>query len=352
MAFATIDNPELYFQSVLWTGNQSTQAITFDGSEDMQPDFVWIKQRADDGYSHELFDVVRGVTKYVCADTNAAEATGSTTLTAFGSDGFTLGADTVVNKNTKTYVSWNWKAGTSFSNDASSTSVGTIDSSGSINTAAGISILTYTGTGSAGTIAHGLGAVPKWIFTKDTDNSNAPYVYLEGAGNTHGLRLSTTDVKEDDNTLWNDTTPTSSVFSVGSNTGSNRSSNPIIAYIWSEIKGFSKFGSYIGNGNANGTFAFLGFKPAFVMVRDPGNAENWLMYDNKRPGYNLNNNHLMANTIDTEVASSANTMDLLSTGFKVRSSNNGLNRSGATFFYMAFAESPFVNSNGIPNNAR
>ena len=166
MAFTSIDNPELYFQSVLWTGNQSTQAITFDGSEDMQPDLVWIKQRADDGYSHELFDVVRGVTKYITSDSNVAEATGSTTLTAFGSDGFTLGADTVVNKNTKTYVSWNWKAGTSFSNDASSTSVGTIDSSGSINTAAGISILTYTGTGSAGTIAHGLGAVPKWIFTK------------------------------------------------------------------------------------------------------------------------------------------------------------------------------------------
>ena len=147
MAFATVDNPELYFQSVLWTGNQSTQAITFDGSEDMQPDWVWVKQRADDGYSHELFDSVRGVTKYIVADTNASETTGNTTLTAFGSDGFTLGADTIVNKNTKTYVSWNWKMGTAFSNDASATSVGSIDSSGSINTTAGFSIQIYTVTG-------------------------------------------------------------------------------------------------------------------------------------------------------------------------------------------------------------
>ena len=354
MAYTTIDNPELYFQAVLYTGNQSTQAITFDGSEDMQPDWVWVKQRADDGYSHELFDSVRGVTKYIVADTNASETTGNTTLTAFGSDGFTLGADTIVNKNTKTYVSWNWKMGTAFSNDASATSVGSIDSSGSINTTAGQSIISWTGTGSAATIAHGLSAVPRMIIVKNRDDTDNWYVYHYVNGNTHSLLLDTNDAKVGAYTdNWNNTTPTSSVFSVGGSAATSGASNEkMISYCFTDVKGYSKIGKYTGNGNANGPMIFTGFKPAWILAKAVGAADNWTMWDNKRGSTNVVQAMLRADTNQVEANSSSYQVDLLSSGFKWRSNDSKINANGSVYAYLAFAESPFVNSNKLPNNAR
>jgi hypothetical protein len=332
MAYTTIDNPELYFQTVTYTGNATARTITLDGDENMQPDLVWGKIRSE-GQDHVLVDSVRGATKQLYASDNALEQTEAQGLTGFASDGFTLGTHAYFNKNTATYVAWCWKE----------------------SATAGFDIVTATGTGSAKTISHSLSAVPHWIISKEkTGSANDWVVYHHkntSAPETDKLILNETNATSDDS-CWNDTAPTSSVFSVSGASVVNRSSSTYVYYLWSEKKGFSKFGSYTGNGNANGTFTYLGFKPSFVMVRDPNNAENWLMYDNKRPGFNVTNNHLFANTSDSETASTANIMDLLSNGFKIRSTNNGLNRSGGTFLYMAFAESPFVNSNGVPNNAR
>jgi hypothetical protein len=347
MAYTTIDDPSAYSQTKLWTGNGGTQSITLDGLNDMQPDWVWIKQRSE-VRGHNIQDSVRGATKYIDSRSTGAEATVSNTLTSFDSNGFSVGSYDDVNKSSQTYVSWNWKAGGS----ASSNSDGSITSSVSASTDAGFSIVSYTGTGSNATVGHGLGAVPKMIITKDRNNSNAWYVYHVGIGNTHGLRLSTTDAKEDDATLWNDTTPTSSVFSVGSNTGTNRSSNPIIAYCFAEKKGYSKFGSYTGNGNANGTFVYLGFKPALVIMKETtDSATNWVTYDNKRNSGNPVNLSLYPNLSNAEGDASLD-YDFLSNGFKVRTSNGGINASGQNYIFMAFAENPFVTSSGVPACAR
>ena len=376
MAYTTVDDPAQYFNTVLYTGDivdgdgtYHDQAITGMG---FQPNWLWHKGRSH-ARQHIWADSVRGTggspTQMLglSPQDNGAETNSNTNgwVESLDSDGFTVtsGNDSSsrsnnAGANTNTYVAWGWKSETSFSNDASSTSVGTIDSSGSINTTAGISILTYTGTGSAGTIAHGLGSVPKMIITKDRNNSNALYVYHVGIGNTHGLRLSTDDANDDDNTLWNDTDPTSSVFSVGSNTGSNRGSNPIFALVFAEVKGYSKFGSYTGNatGGNEGPFIYTGFKPAWIMIKNASaGSTDWYIYDNKRGGpaatvYGNNNKFFLK--ANTGVAEANETFDMYSNGFKIRITNNFLNGDGNTLIYMAFAESPFVSSNKIPTTAR
>ena len=353
-AYTTIDDPSAYFQTKIYTGTGSSNAFTLDGNSNLQPDWVWIKHRGE-AHNHYLYDSVRGVQLKLSSNTTAAEidmGSGSDAgLTAFGSNGFTIGGDTDENASSESYVAWNWKAGGS----ASSNSNGSITSSVSASTDAGFSIVSYTGTGSNATVGHGLGAVPKMIITKDRNNSNAWYVYHVGIGNTHGLRLSTTDAKEDDATLWNDTTPTSSVFSVSSNTGTNRSSNPIIAYCFTNISGYSKFGGYTGNGNANGTFVHTGFKPAFVLLKNADEVEQWWIFDNKRNAYDGNFRYysLNPNATSAEGTTSGdnNHIDFLSNGFKLRTTAQQLNGASDNFIYMAFAESPFTNSNGTPNNA-
>ena len=333
MAYTTIDNPFKNFNTKIYTGTGSSNALTGVG---FQTDWTWIKDR-DSTENHNIFDTVRTATKRISSNRNNAEDTQAQQLTAFGSDGFTVGTDSGANHSGRDYVSWNWLAG----GTASSNGDGSITSNVSANTTAGFSIVSYTGTGANATIGHGLGAVPKWIVTKDRNNSNAWYVYHVGIGNTHGLRLSTNDAKEDDATLWNDTTPTSSVFSVGSNTGTNRSANPIIAYCFAEVKGYSKFGTYTGNGNADGAFIYTGFKPAFIIFKRSDAAENWALMDNKlRPANGVDNYYLypdLSNAQDT-----TSDFDMLSNGFKTRTASNFINGSGATYLYIAIAESPFV----------
>jgi len=350
MAYTTIDNPELYFQTKLYTGNGSnSHAITFDGDENMQPDWVWIKDRGSN--SHRLTDSVRGATKVIYSDLNFAEATDADTIQSFDSNGFTLDDDADTNGNGQNFASWNWKAGTSFSNDASATGVGSIDSTGSINTTAGFSIISYTGNGSGGaTVGHGLGVTPNWIIVKNREATENWRQFHHSLGNTFNINLSTTNAKEDSADMWNDTSPTSSVFTIGTNNGVNKSGDGLIAYCFAEKKGYSKFGSYTGNGNADGPFIYTGFRPAWVLQKNADASQGWQLQDNKRDGFNGANKLLQPHTSQAE--SDVNRIDILSNGFKVITTDAGQNSSGTTYIFMAFAESPFVNSNGVPCNAR
>ncbi len=348
MAYTTIDDPTIYFNTKLWTGNGSTgngqTGIGF------QPDWIWIKARAgtQGAQSHNLFDSVRGEGKYLFSDSNDAESTDTNRLTSFDSDGFTVGSNNAANASSTTYVAWNWKAGGS----ASSNSNGNITSSVSANTTAGFSIVSYTGNETSGaTIGHGLGVVPSMIMAKRRNSANNWGVYHQATGNTHGLYLDTNSAKVDSTAFWNDTTPTSTVFTLGDSATVNGSSDTYIAYCFSDIKGYSKFGSYTGNDNANGTFIYTGFAPAWVMIKRTNSVNDWIILDTKRNPINPSDERLLANSSNT--ASTANTMvDFLSNGFKPRSTYGGINGASDNFIYMAFAESPFVNQNGVPNNGR
>ena len=351
MAYTTIDNPGEYFNTVLYTGNNGAQTVTGVG---FQPDWVWIKDR-DGTERHCLTDSVRGVLKELRSNETAAESdrsagdSGVAGVSAFNSDGFVLVHDDGYNDNNSLQVSWNWKAGTSFTNDASSTGVGSIDSAGSVSTDARFSIISWTGTGSNGTIAHGLGSVPKMIIIKDRSNTRNWQVYHVGYGNSGSGQLNLTAAFSADG-MFQSTDPTSTVFSVGTSVNANASSANIIAYCFADVKGYSKFGKYTGNGNANGTFVYTGFKPEFVMVKRTSGTGNWHMADNKRLGYNPDQNDLFADLNNEE--DTGNYTEILSNGFKLINSEATHNGSGSTFIYMAFSESPFVNSKGIPNNAR
>ena len=347
-AYTTINDPSAYFKVQLYTGDGSTPSITFDDTDtDMQPDLVWIKNR-DATDSHCLFDAVRGATEMLNPDTDTAEVTDADTLTSFDSDGFALGADVKVNTNTEKYVSWNWKAnGTGSSNtDGSINTTAT-----SANTTSGFSISTYTGTGSAATIGHGLGSIPKMIILKSRGASNIFAVYnigMTSAPETDFMKLSRPDATSDLDIIWNDTAPTSTVFSVGTLTDVNDSGDTNVAYCFAEKQGFSKFGAYEGNGNADGPFVYTGFRPALVMTKSVDSTSSWHIFDNKREGYNVDNDPLVAEVNTAEATTDM--IDLLSNGFKFRTSSDP--NVAETYIYMAFAEAPFVNSNGVPCNAR
>ena len=331
MAYTAINNPELYFQVKTYTGDGSTPSITLGGNKDMQPDLVWIKN-SDQTDSHCLFDSVRTATEVIHSDATTAETTDTDTLTAFDSDGFALGADDKVNTNTENYVAWCWKE----------------------SATAGFDIVTATGTGSAHTIAHSLSAVPHLMISKEKSGSiNDWRMYNHkntSAPETDSIIINETSGTEDNATHWNDTAPTSSVFTVGTGSVTNRTDSTYVYYLWTEKQGFSKFGEYTGNGNADGTYVHLGFRPAFLILKRTDGTQGWLMWDNKRLGYNPDNNHLQPH--DNDAFGTADTLDLLSNGFKIRESGAGTNGSGNTYIYTAFAEVPFVNSNGVPCNAR
>ena len=344
MAYTTIDNPTDYFNTVLYTGNGTNPtSITGVG---FQPDWLWIKRRDASG-GHNLYDVVRGSTKRLESHNDGAEATTSD-ISSFDSDGFTLNT-TGVNTSSATYVSWNWLAGGS----ASSNSNGSITSSVSANTTSGFSIVSYTGTGSNATVGHGLGAVPQTVIVKRRSGSSESWMsYHEPLGNTGRLGFNFDDGVANDSSYWNSTTPTSSVFSIGTNGSTNASSETYIAYCFAEKKGYSKFGSYTGNGNSDGTFVYTGFKPAFVITkRTTDGNESWHIFDNKRNTFNEVNTRIQGNSSGGE-DTAAPLGDFVSNGFKIRGTGGGINVSGKNFIYIAFAESPFVSSGGIPTTAR
>jgi len=341
-AFTTINDAGSFFNTALYSGNSSTQAITGVG---FQPDAVWAKVRSTT-YNHQLCDSVRGVHEMLRPNTTDAEGTYTDALTAFDSDGFTTGSEANWNETGQTYVAWNWKGGTT-----AVPSGGTITPSAvSFDATSGFGVYKYTGTGATATIAHGLGVAPRFMMFKEIDTGAAWMVYSESLGNGFGLILNTNSIKQTGSTYFNSTSPTTSVFTIGSAGQVNSVGEPIIAYVFAPVQGFSSFQSYIGNGNANGPFVYTGFKPAWVMLKSLTSTDDWQMYDSKREGYNPDNDALYAN--DTTAEATADEVDLLSNGFKIINTSSAYNTNGVTYVYFAFASNPFVNSEGVPGNAR
>ena len=346
MAYITFQ-PNDHFNTKLYTGNGSTQNITGVGH---QVDWTWIKYRTDTE-GHGLFDVLRGALYRIQSNSNGVSSSQSGTVTAFGSDGFSLGSNAEVNANNGSFVSWNWKA----NGQGSSNTDGTINSTyTSANTTSGFSIVSYTGTNATATVGHGLGVAPNMIIWKELGNSNDWCVWHKSLSATQILVLNSTAATASDSNVMG-TLPTSSLFSIGQGTRTNRSGGTYIAYCFAEKKGFSSIGSYIGNGNVNGPMIYTGFKPAFVLLKNTGSytgaTEDWGIYDNKRNTFNEVDEALFASatTVETNVGDG---IDFLSNGIKIRDSGGELNKDGDTFIYMAFAEEPFVSSNGVPATAR
>ena len=345
MSYTDIDKPEDYFNTKLYTGNGTTDyAITGVG---FQPDFFWGKKRSASG-SHFLVNNISGVGKHLHSDYNGAETTFAEGVKSFDSDGVTIGTAGDINTNGATHVAWNWLA----SNTTASNTQGDITSTVSANTTSGFSIVSYTGTGSTATIGHSLNSAPAMIIIKNRSSTENWIVYHSSEGATKHLKLNTTDASATSSGTFNNTEPTSSVFTVNTNTNTNANGSNMIAYCFAEKKGFSKFGSYTGNGNADGTFVYTGFKPAVVICKkSSASGTNWGIIDNKRANsFNEISAMLNPNSSGTEGAN--NNCDFVSNGFKWRSSDGNSNTSGDTFIYMAFASEPFTTSTGIPCTAR
>ena len=351
MAYSAIIKSSDYFNTKLYTGNSTdNHAIT---GVDFAPDFTWIKARAN-AYDHMLFDALRGtasVRDNLRCNTTDANDNDASNMKTLDSDGFTLGTGGYVN-NSVTFASWNWKA----NGAGSSNSDGSINSTVSASTTSGFSIVKWTASGGNATIGHGLGAVPKMIIVKSLANTTNWMVYHSAIGNNSEIYLNGTSAASGSSTAWQDTDPTSSVFYVAGGAGDGvNASGDYIAYCFADVQGFSKASSYSGAGNVDGTFCFTGFKPGWVMIKCSSAAnDEWFIWDSKRLGYNGGNNNFFADTSDVESTATASGFDLLSNGFKLRTTDTALNGSGRTYIYIAFAETPFVANSGqsIPTTAR
>jgi len=352
MAYTTIDDPSEYFHTRLYSGNNSGSglAVTNDAnSGNFQPDWVWIKRRDSSG-SHGLHDSNRGSTKRLKSDSNEAEDTNSNILASFDSNGFTIGDNSGNYNASGTYVAWQWKAN---GGTTSSNSNGGITSTVQANTTAGFSVVTYTGTGSANTVGHGLGSTVAMVITKSRDSASSWQIYHKDLGKDKTIQLEQTASTSSITNYWGTSTPNSTVFGViGGGYNNNLSGEATIAYCFAEIEGYSKFGSYTGNGSSDGTFVYTGFRPAWVIAKKTSAVGSWHMWDIKRDTTNANSERLLADTSDAEATLSGVNIDHLSNGFKLRNSDGALNGSGATYIYLAFAEHPFVSSKGVPVTAR
>ena len=347
MAYTTIKKPSDYFNTLLYTGTGAENAQTGVG---FQPDLTWLKRRNGVG-SHRLFDAVRGATKAIYPDATLAESTDAQSLKSFDSDGFTLGTDGATNGSGNTYANWNWLA-----NGAGSANTdGSISSTVSANTTSGFSIVSWTGTGANATIGHGLGAECKMVIIKnrtdvvDWSVNHQPLCASLGDYTRYLTLNSNGAVSGAGNVAYQNTPFTSSVFNVGTSNTTNGSGDNIIAYCFADVQGYSKFGSYVGNGNADGTFIYTGFSPAFIITKPTSTTGQWTMFDNKRDPANVGNKkYLHPNTSGDE--GDANSFDFLSNGFKLRLGGGDINTSGTSYIYMAFAEQPLVGDN--PATAR
>lgn len=345
MAYTTINKSSDYFNTKLYTGNGSTNAITGVG---FQPDWVWVKNRDIGTDAPTIYDAVRGATKRLQTSSTGAESTKTNGLTVFGSDGYTAGSASAINANGSNIASWNWLA-----NGAGSANTdGSISSTVSANTTSGFSIVSFTGTGSASTIGHGLNAVPKMYIVKNRSTASTQWrVYHASLGATKHMALDATQAVGTASSVFNNTEPTSSVFSVGTDDAANKSGDSLIAYCFAEKQGFSKFGSYVGNGSAtNGTFVYTGFKPAWLMVKNTATTSSWEIWDVKRNTFNPTAKSIFPDGSGAEY-DYTNRVDLLSNGFKLKTTSSP-NGSGNTHIYMAFAEAPLVGSNNVPCTAR
>ena len=353
MAYTNIDDPSAYFQVKKWTGNAGTNAITLDGNSDMRPDFMWHKEQNDTNGWHQ-FDSSRGVTKYLASQSTAAEGTFSGYLTSFDSNGFTAGSgDSSMNSSGTAQCSWMWhcNAGTTSSNTD-----GNITSTVQSNQDAGFSIVTYTGNGSNNqTIGHGLGVQPSWWVVKNRSGGSTNWLFGASSilgGTSNYLKLNDTSGNTEYNNIWGDSPTSSTLFRVSNVSHLNTNGSNYVAYLFANRQGYSKFGSYVGNGSTNGTFVYTGFKPAFVMWKQTNSARNWAMMDSARDPFNEVDQMVWADLSNAESTVTTDDVDFLSNGFKMRGAGATTNESGGSYIYMAFAESPFTTSTGIPTTAR
>ena len=345
MAYTTIKKPSLYFNTKLYTGNGSSQNVTGVG---FQPDLNWLKSRSDSS-DHNIVDAVRGSSKYLKSNADSAEATSATGVSGFLADGFSVGSDQTTNKNSSNFVSWNWKAGGS----TSSNTDGSITSTVSVNSTAGFSIVKWSGTDAIATIGHGLGTTPKVVIVKNIGGANAWNVYHSSISNmdTGYIELNTTGAFATNSDRWSQQ-PSSTVFGVNANANVNSSGNDYIAYCFAEKTGYSKFGKYTAHNNVDGNFCFLGFKPACLIIKaysgGSSGSRDWIMFDNKRIGFNVDNNALFPNSTAQE--NTGDYVDFLSNGFKLRSTDGTVNTNGESYIYIAFAAEPLIGDN--PATAR
>ncbi len=348
MAYTTIKKPSDYFNTKLYTGDgSSSRNIT---GVNFQPDWTWVKSRNSADYNNMITDSVRGTPKMLKTDSSAAEdaSPGAGGIGSFDSDGFTISTGSInntnMNNNGTTYVGWNWLG----ANGTTANTDGSISSTVSANTTSGFSIVKFTGTGANGTVGHGLGVKPAMIIQKNLSISSAWSVWHKSFSGSQVIYLNETGAVGTNTSSWNSTEPTSSVFSVGSGSYPNGSGNEQIYYVFAEKQGYSKFGSYVGNGSTDGTFVYTGFKPAFILSKDVDAAENWFIQDTTRNTSNPVGAYLRPNLNDAE--GSFNHYDILSNGFKNLYAGGSLNGSGRKIIYMAFAEQPLVGDN--PATAR
>jgi len=342
MAYTTIAKPNQYFNTKLYTGNATGRTISGVG---FQPDWTWIKNRSDTS-GHRLLDAVRGGTKELIANGTNAEITEAQSLQSWNSDGFVLGTAAGVNANTNNFVAWNWLA----NGAGSSNTDGSYTSTVSASTTSGFSIVKFTGTGSDGSVGHGLGVTPSMIIVKNLDGTTSWTCYHKSLGTSAYIQLNTTNASASASGYWG--TVDSNSFGVTS--GHTTLANNYIAYCFAEKKGFSKFVSYTGNGSStDGAFVYTGFKPAFVLVKNTTTSGySWPITDNKRETFNDGANSVIWANHDTPEDTNAYDMNFFSNGFKINTASNNFNQSGATYIYMAFAENPIVTTDGLPATAR
>jgi hypothetical protein len=354
MAYTTIDDGSAFFQTKLYAGTGSSLSLTNDGNSDLQPDWVWIKNRDSTNW-HILQDSSRGSGKSLFSNDSYQETSDSSTRNIqFDSDGITLSGSTSsfndINDSSHTFVAWQWKCN---GGTTSSNSNGSITTTVQANTTAGFSIVTWTGTGSNATIGHGLGVVPQLIISKSRGHAENWAVYhhkSNSAPEDYYLALDDNRANTDSSVVWNDTAPTSSVISIGTQDKINKSGSTHIAYCFNEIKGYSKFGTYEANNSTDGPFVYTGFQPAWVMLKSIDSTGNWFIMDSTRSDINVSNEIIFADLNAAEDTSNA--IDFLSNGFKLRNSGSGGLNYQNTYSYIAFAEHPFVSSKGVPTTAR
>ena len=348
--YTAIDDPSAFFQTALYAGTGSAQSITNDGNSDLQPDFIWIKSRTDGTANHHAHNTNVPTTRTLFVNKSDFEETQSQSVTSIQSDGFTLGTWGGNNAASNNFVAWQWKAN---GGTTSSNTDGSITSTVQANQDAGFSIVTYTGTGSAATVGHGLGVAPKVIIVKARSGVLTSWAVFHKDGSTSDddtFVLNSTAAKATYAGFWNNQYPSSSVFGISNDIWLNGNTENFVAYCFAEKQGYSKFGKYVGNGSTNGPFVYTGFKPAFVMIKKSNSTGQWLLFDNARDPFNKVFHQLRI--ITAAESTITHDIDFLSNGFKIRDIVSNDNGNGDTFIYIAFAENPFVTSTGIMGTAR
>jgi len=349
MAYSTIKDPSAHFYAYAFSKSSGTGSATFDGNSDLQPDFLWVKSRTN-ADSHELWDSTRGVNSTLFSDSTSAEDTAANRIVSFDTDGFTWGNAGNLNA-AGDFVSWAWKAN---GGTTSTNTDGSITTTTQVNSDAGFSIVTWAG-GGTGSLGHGLGVVPDMWIVKNRDYAVSWPVGFSGpelGGTSNYLNLNTSGANSTYNNLWGSSPANSSIITMAGDRSVNISGDDYVGYFFKGIQGYSKFGKYVGNGNADGPFVYTGFKPAFLIMKETSSSGgNWVMFDNKRDTHNVTKHRLFPNLTNSD-NTTRNYIDLLSNGFKLRDTDFDHNQSGETMIYMAFAENPFVTSTGVPTTAR